>query len=341
MSAPHQQNNTPPHDQKDAHSSPIMHATHVLGDGSGKALEGQAVYDTLKSHSLAWVHLDGRHPDVGDWLSSNIDYLDHIIIDALLAEETRPRILEFDKGALMILRGVNLNDNARAEDMISIRLWIDAERIISVQLRPLKATKDIHERLLNGNGPKDSGEFISALSARLFERMEPIFSELDEKLDDMEEEIADKPDTSHRQDVTVIRKQAIIFRRYIAPQRDVIAHLRTSEFPWLDNGHKRRLQESYDRVVRYVEDLDAMRERAQIIKDEIASSLADQMNRNMYTLSIVAAIFLPLGFLTGLLGINVGGMPGADYDMSFWIVCVLCIFFTFGLIGLFRFLKWL
>ena len=241
---------------------------------------------------------------------------------------------------MMILRGVNLNENASPEDMISIRLWIDASRIISVQKRDLKAVRDIRDRLSNCNGPKNAGDFITALAGRLFERMEPVFSELDERLDDLEEVIMEKPDAKERQNITALRKQAILFRRYIAPQKDVMAHLRTSDFSWLDQTHKRRIQEALDRIIRYVEDLDAIRERAQIVKDELANGLADKMNKNMYVLSIVAAIFLPLGFLTGLLGINVGGMPGAENDLAFWVVCLICLGFIIVVSGLFRFLKW-
>ncbi|MCB1531948.1 MAG: zinc transporter ZntB [Alphaproteobacteria bacterium] len=318
----------------------ILHACTIEGDGNGKVLSGQAVTDKIRADSLAWVHLDANNPDTRKWIKSELTYLDDIIINALLANETRPRILEFDQGALLILRGVNLNENEEPEDMISIRLWIDKSRIISIQRRKLKAVTDIKEKLESGSGPKDAGDFIAMLSARLFERMEPIFSALDETLDDIEEQVMEEPDASERQNITNIRRQAIVFRRYIAPQRDVIAHLRTSEISWLDQNHKRHLQENLDRVIRYIEDLDAIRERAQIIKDELANILADRMNRNMYMLSVVAAIFLPLGFLTGLLGINVGGIPGADNPQAFAMFIGMLTVVVILQIWLFKKLKW-
>ncbi|MCI5059987.1 MAG: zinc transporter ZntB [Alphaproteobacteria bacterium] len=318
----------------------IIHACTIEGDGKGLPLTQKAVSETIKDDKLAWVHLDANHAETRHWLKNEMSYLDTIIIDALLAEETRPRIVEFDEGALMILRGVNLNENAQPEDMISIRLWIDSNRIISLQRRPLKATKDIQNRLIEGKGPKNSGDFIVALASRLFERMEPIFSELDENLDDIEERIMEIPDTKERQEITSIRKQAIIFRRYIAPQRDVISYLRTSEQSWLDQSHKRRLQEALDRVIRYIEDLDTIRERAQIVKDELANALADKMNKNMYVLSVIAAIFLPLGFLTGLLGINVGGIPGTNSDSAFFIFSGLLAIIVLVQVILFKKFKW-
>ena len=318
----------------------IIHAYTINESGAGEVLSGVGISKAIKDKRLAWVHLDANDPEARQWLQKEITYLDHIIVDALLEEETRPRILEFEKGAMMILRGVNLNEKARPEDMVSIRLWVDASRIISVQRRKLKAVEDIRLHLENGDGPKNSGDFIAMLTAHLLERMEPVFSDIDEQLDDVEEMILETPDTAERKLINAIRKQAIIFRRYVAPQRDVIAHLRTSDLPWLDVTHKRRLQENLDRIIRYVEDLDTIRERAQIVKDELSNALADKMNRNMYMLTIVAAIFLPLGFLTGLLGINVGGIPGVDNPHAFFIFAGMLGVVVLGQTFYFKWLKW-
>lgn len=319
----------------------IIHAMTIEGDGSGVALTGDAISQTIKDDKLAWVHLDVRKPESRKWLQQEITYLDDIVVDALLAEETRPRILEMESGVLLILRGVNLNENERPEDMVSIRLWVDPHRIISVQRRPLKAVRDIQERLENGKGPSGPADFIIALASRLFERMEPIFSELEERLDDIEEKVMENPDIQERQDITAIRKEAIIYRRYMMPQRDVIAHLRVIELPWIELVHKRRLQEIWDHTMRYIEDLDAIRERAQIVKDELTSMLSDQMNKNIYVLSVVAAVFMPLGFLTGLLGINVGGIPGADSGSAFLIFCGILVAIVIAQIAIFRRLKWI
>jgi zinc transporter len=274
---------------------------------------------SLDSSDLTWVHLDITDPSSKKWAYAELSFLDSLTLDALFAEETRPRILELETGTLLILRGVNLNADAEPEDMVSIRLWVDGSRIISVRKRRLKAVTDLRERIEAGVGPHNAGDFITQLTSRLFERMEPVFTELDELLDDTEERIMEAADTKYRAQITDIRKQAIVFRRYIAPQRDVMAALRVSDMPWLNELHKRRLQESLDRLLRYIEEIDTIRERAQIVQDELTNALSDKMNKNLYLLSVIAAVFLPLGFLTGLLGINVGGVPGVDDPSAFWI----------------------
>ena len=321
-------------------SSAILHASTITGEGKRKPIQSDDTHNAIEGNNLVWIHLDANHCETRQWLEENATYLDPIIINALLANETRPRILDFKNGAMIILRGVNLNENAEAEDMVSIRLWIDDRRIISIQRRPIKAVEDINERFDSGKGPRNSGEFIAMLIGRLLDRMEPVFSELDERLDNIEEKVMEDPQSNEQREITSIRRQAIMFRRYIAPQRDAIARLRSIDQPWMKSIHNRRLQETLDQVIRYTENLDAIRERAQIVKDELASTLANRMNKNIYALSVVAAIFLPLGFLTGLLGINIGGIPGSENNQAFAIFCGLLVGVVALQIVVFKKMKW-
>lgn len=318
----------------------ILFAYGFDGKGGGEALAGEAISQQIKADRLAWVHLDANHPQARLWLEEELSYLDPMIIEALLVDETRPRMLQIDDGVLLILRGVNLNENADPEDMVSVRLWVDAHRIISLRKRNLKAISDIEYKIKAGKGPQNAGQFICMLTARLFERMEPVLLELDDKTDYIEESLLEKADNTLRGSIVDIRKQAIVFRRYMAPQREAIGQLRMADMAWLDDGHKRHLQEIYNHVTRYVEDLDAVRERAQIVKDELANILADKMNKNMYVLSVIAAIFLPLGFLTGLLGVNIGGLPGVDNDDAFILFCAILVIVVLLQILLFKKMKW-
>lgn len=310
------------------------------GQGGGEALSGDAISQQIKADRLAWVHLEASYPETQQWLESEIAYLDPFIIGALLEDETRPRMTQIGDGVLLILRGANLNENADPEDMVSIRLWVDSHRIISVRRRRLRAVEDIEETLKNGKGPKDAGDFICLLVARLSERMEPTLSMLDDRTDSIEEQVIESADIAQREAVVDVRQQAIMFRRYIAPQREAVGQLRQADLNWLSDKHRRHLQESHNQLTRFTEDLDAIRERAQVIKDEVSAMLADRLNRNMYVLSVIAAIFLPLGFLTGLFGINIGGMPGVDDGNAFWVFVGALSILTLIQILIFKKLKW-
>ena len=77
------------------------------------------------------------------------------------------------------------------------------------------------------------------------------------------------------------------------------------------------------------------------MQDELNSRISDQMNRTMYLLTVVAAVLLPPSLLTGLLGVNVGGMPGVDNPMSFAVVVVLIIAIAIVEVAVLRHLKWI
>ncbi|MBY7734367.1 zinc transporter ZntB [Francisella philomiragia] len=315
--------------------------SYVLdGRGGAALLEPHTNQLNNTNQKIIWTHLDAKNPQSREWLNKELYSLDPFITDALLAEETRPRFTQINDGMLIILRGMNPNKNESPEDMISIRLWMDKNRIISTRFRSLNLFDDIKKSFEDKTGPKNSADFISVLVAKLSIRMESILADIDDRLIDIEEQSVDIIDIDLRESIADLRKQTIIFRRYIVPQRDVIEQLRLSNLSWLSNSHKRYLVEIYNYVMRYVEDLDEARDRLQVVKDQISNTLSDKLNKKMYFLSIIAAIFLPLSFLTGLLGINVAGIPGSQNEYAFWIFLAILLFVVILQVYLFKKLKW-
>ncbi len=326
--------------KRSAKNRHILKAYSLAKNNLGKELSSANITKEIKSKNLAWVHLDANNEKTQEWLTNECSYLDSIIINGLIAEETRPRIEEINDGLFLILRCVNFNENSDHEDMVSIRMWIDPYRVITVQKRNTKSIEDVEAAIKSGQAPQDSGEFLCLLLHNVYKRMEPILGGLDEIMDDVEEEILENPSTQLRSQLVNVRRKAIIFRRYMIPQRDVFSILRGLDLEWLNGLQKRKLQENYNHTLRYVEDLNEVRERSQVVKDELSNLLADRLNKNMYILSVIAAIFLPLGFLTGLLGINVGGIPGSENPNAFFIFSGSLIFLVAVQIILFKKWKW-
>ncbi|GHF13626.1 zinc transporter ZntB [Kordiimonas sediminis] len=263
-----------------------------------------------------------------------------IAITALMADDTRPRITNFGDSFLLNLRGINLNDQAAPEDMVSIRLWSDGKNLITTRRRRLKAVDDLRASFEEGTGPKSVNECLADLIGNLVNRMEPTVFRLEEELEGLEEQFLDTPDDLDAAELTELRRRVILLRRYMVPQREALTGLVTGTISSIPAPDRVLINESLNRLSLYLENLDALKERAQLIKDEIAAKAADHMNQNTYVLSIIAAVFLPLGFLTGLLGINVGGIPGADNTDAFWIFCGILIVLVALQVIFFRRKKW-
>jgi len=317
----------------------LIHAYLLDGNGKGQKLDWPAINNWSPDDGVLWVHLNYEHPDSRRWLSEN-SQLDEIIHQSLLADETRPRCVSLHGGLLVNLRGVNTNPEAEAEDMVSIRLYSDGNRVISTRKRRLLSVRDISDSLDNGEGPKTAGELLAMLAYRLTERMSDVISELDDSIDAVEEQIISNASQSYRSQLVRLRREVIMLRRYLAPQRDALSRLQNETLNWLSNENKLSIRESTDRLIRYIEELDSCRDRAAVAYEELSSQLSEQINSRMYILSVVAALFLPLGFFTGLFGINVGGIPLSENPNGFIEISLLLVLVLFLQIIIFRFKKW-
>ncbi len=318
----------------------LVFAFVLDGKGGGEQIDFEGVRSWDGDRGPLWVHLDCTETDAKNWLY-NESGIDSIIVDALTAEETRPRSLVHKGGMLVILRGVNMNPGMAPEDMVSIRFWIESNRIITLRRRRVMAVDDLRQAVIAGDGPTGPGVFLEELSDRLVTRMGGIISDVDDSVDALEDEVLTEQSYEMRQKIADIRRTAIALRRYLAPQRDVITRLYNEKVEWLGEEDRMRLREVADRTTRYVEDLDSVRDRATVTQEELNNRLTEQMNRTMYVLSIVAGIFLPLGLLTGLLGINIGGIPGTENPWAFTIFCVFLLAISVFLVWLFRRMKWM
>lgn len=302
----------------------LVHCYVLDGKGGGRRGGWKDIDAWNPGEGTLWVHLDYASGPVQSWITDTSG-LDPVVGEALIAEETRPRALSVGDSFLVILRGVNCNPGEDPEDMVSLRMWIEERRVISMRHRRVKAIDDVAESLSAGRGPGTSGEFLAEVADLIAGRAAEITGSIDESVDDLEDSVLTEESYELRSKLSRFRRQAIALRRYLAPQREVLGRLQSERTALLSDMDRARIREVADRTTRLVEDLDAARDRAAVVQEELAGKLAEQMNKTMYVLSIVAGIFLPLGLLTGLLGINVGGIPGTESNLAFTIVCILLL----------------
>ncbi len=319
----------------------ILSSAYVFdGKGGGQSVDSRTVYNIPSEQNIIWIHLNYQEENDRKWLAEE-SKLTPLVLEALTAEDTRPRCFSQGDGLLVTLRGVNLNPKSDPDDMVSIRLWIEANRIITIRFRKVLAINDIIQALSNGNGPTNTGDFLISLADSLAKRMENFLSELDDSVDAFENAILNYENVELRITLSELRRQIIRLKRYLAPQREVMSELQTEKISWITDTHRAQLRENANHITRYVENLDLAKDRASVIQDELESRMGAQMNKTMYILSMVATLFMPLGFLTGLLGINVAGIPGSENPYAFVIVCAMMCGIAIMQMYIFRKLKWI
>ncbi|MEQ8515269.1 MAG: zinc transporter ZntB [Chromatocurvus sp.] len=326
----------PPDDRPDG----LIHALLLDGAGGARALDWHEVTVWEPAQGCLWLHFNYESESTRCWLERSSGLID-VAVNGLLMDETRPRTVTRGENLLMALRGVNLNPGSDPEDMVSLRLWCNGQKLISTRRRPLLSTTDVLERLEDGSGPRDAASLLVAWIDGIVARMADTVDGFEDDALALEDALVAGEMGRLRHDLAHLRKQTITVRRYLAPQREAFNRLTAETLGWIGDLDRLRLREITDRQIRHIEDIDAVRERTAVAQDEMVGRISEQMNERMYVLSLVAAIFLPLGFFTGLMGINVGGMPGVDDAVAFWIVVLICGGAAGLLLAWFRLRRWL
>jgi len=319
----------------------LLHALVLDENGGARSIQStQDLNNWQPSQGKLWIHMDYSQKEAVAWLKSQ-SHLTEFELDSLIADETRPRITPTTNGHMLFLRGVNLNPAQSPEDMVSIRLFISESVVITTRKRRLLSIQDILELFNTNKGPCSISELVCTITHKLTSRMQTVIDSLDETLDEFEEEIDEPSKKFDNQGLSQLRRQTIALKRYLKPQKDALSSMVNKHYPWLLDDDKAKLNETTNLLIRYLEELDSSIERAQIIQQTITNQVSEQLNQRMYVMSVVAALFLPLGFLTGLLGVNVGGIPGTENPYAFSAFVIFLIVLTGGIAVYFKNKKWL
>lgn len=315
----------------------LAHAHILDGRGGARSIGWTEIAAWTPEQGVLWVHLDIENPDSRTWIEREPG-LGELIAEALTEAETRPRSMAMKDGLLVVLRGITHVPGPEPNQMVSLRMWLNEARLVSGRRWRLTSTDMVVRALDRNDGPRTSAELLVAVAEHLTDSITPAIDELEDILDVVEAYLPEAKDTDTElaNDLANARRQAIQMRRHMGPQRDAIAHLLIERAPWLGEGERSQLREVREQASRHLEDLDATRERAQIAQDQLASRSRQQLQRTMYILAVVTAMFMPLTFITGLLGMNVGGIPGGQSSFGFVGVLAAMVLVFVGLIWLFR-----
>ncbi len=296
----------------------LLHALLLDGNGGATILENEQISRLSELDGEVWIHLDYTERDSQTWLEEHSG-LSPSAIDTLLADKVRPRITKLADELIIVLRGVNLNINSDPEDMVSIRLLLKQNHLISTRKRRLQSVTHMVEQLQQGKGPHTLSELITELADGLTERIGRLVEELDMRLESLEEQLEQQGSKNLREPLSEMRTTNARLKRYLGPQKEALTQLIATKSTLISDDHRASLFETNDHLTRHIEDLEMLRERASAAQDSIMTQLSEQLNERLYLLAIISGLFLPLGFLTGLLGVNLGGIPGADNDSAFFI----------------------
>lgn len=298
------------------------------GRGGCRSLDWAGVRAWQPSDGVLWVHLE-RVDLAADWLR-NESGIDPLVCDALLAEESRPRVEDIGEGLLALLRGVNRTAPDQPIELVPVHVWVDPQRLVSIREadKNLQALREIREALHGGIGPSTVGRLLVKIAQKSVKYLEDIVGELDEEVDRLDDELHGVESKAGRERLGDLRRRALQLRRYLAPQREAMFRLQGEESICIDRRDRVHLREAADRLLRYIETLDAVRDRATILHEDLAAVTAEQIAKTSNRFTVITSLLLPPSLVAGMLGANVGGIPGNAEPYAFYgVVAIVALMF--------------
>jgi zinc transporter len=294
------------------------------GLGGCREIHWDGVEHWRPEDGFLWIHLERDTAEAAEWLTRR-STLDPMIVEALIAEDTRPRVEAGDDGLLLILRGVNIAETECVE-LVPMHAWIDRHRAVTLRdtAHHLTALRGIRSALKRGRGPRTGGALLVQIAEKIVSDLEPLIDDLESQMDRLEDAINATPSQELRRELSGLRRQAVHLRRYLSPQREALDALRLEPTPLLDGHDRKRLRWVIDWISRHVEDLEAVHDRAAILQEDLAAVISEGIAKSTHRFTAIASLLLPPSLIAAILGANIGGIPGSGHPLAFlWLILII------------------
>jgi zinc transporter len=312
----------------------------LVFDGKGGVIRKEPGAEKLVVPARGFVVVSGKSksPEFKVWLKNELGPFN---ADLLTVPSTRSRCIVLDDRAMVVMRvarpGAEPDDIGRQ----LMTLWIEKGRVIISSELNIPEFLGITQWEQSHHAPVSPADLVARLGLRAADRLEPLVEMLGDKLDDIEESLIVQHTSKAQNRLSELRRTLISFRRLVWPQRDMLNTLEIEDLSFFTTRDRLRLREASARAARIGDELQAMSERAVLVHEQIIDARAEQMNKTMLILAAVTVVFMPLTLLTGVLGMNVAGIPFSDNAHAFWSVCVGLLLLSLGIVWWMRGQRWL
>jgi magnesium transporter len=299
----------------------------------------------LQPDSQVWVWVDLDNPDPAEArVLSDVFHFHELSVEDALAQIHHPKVESYGTYLYVILHGIDFRVHEHAFRTQDVDFFLGERYLVTVhsgQSRSIGKVADVcsrNDRVL-GEGP-------AALMHRIIDTMvdnyRPEVDKLQDRLDRVEKEVFDRPRPQLARRILDLKSDVSSLRRVVQPQRDVIGRLARREFPFITEALSYRFRDVYDHLVQLTDESMFFGDRITSLLDAHLSTVSNQLNGIMKILTVIATIFMPLTFITGLYGMNVD-LPhfGLGPAAFFWVLLFFMMAVSFGMLMFFRMRRWI
>jgi magnesium transporter len=302
------------------------------GDGS---VSQDAHPDALRAalrdeRAVMWVDMQ----NAGDEELSLLDdvFAFHpLAIEDSIKYSQRPKIESYhhvgSKGAeqqgyfYMVFHGPDVHTFRERLRLKELDLFMCDRYLVTIHEDPIKSIEEAAERArTDPNVVLEAGTdlLLHRIVDGMVDQYQPILDYLGESLDDLEERSLDRPEQSVLTAISAKKRELLELRRIVGPQREVVAQLTRGDVPFIRESTRVYFRDVQDHLIRTVETVELYRDLALGARDIYLSSISNQLNQIMKTLTIISVIALPFTIVTSFFGMNFESIPGLHSKVGFW-----------------------
>ena len=267
--------------------------------------------------SLVWLHFDQADGRARRWIQ-DCGRIPTAAKTVLLGSDSHMRIEPAGAGLAGIVGDLRHEFSQTSDQLDVLRLYLDNRCLVSARRKPLAGIERLREALGEGLKVVRPIALVTQFLHHVTDTLGDMILGLAENVDEMEEQILDGQADDLGRDLGRIRRTAARLRRHMVPQQHALLGLLSRLPAWIDDAETVKLRTAIERLGALGHDLDLVQERARLLQEQASQRLMEATNRNLYIISIVTTVFLPMTLITGLFGMNLGGLPAQQDPMGFW-----------------------
>jgi magnesium transporter len=303
----------------------------------------ERLVDQVRPGWVTWIDVQGLGDEAVLRRLGDIFGLHPLALEDAVNAPQRPKTESYDSFQLFITRMGRLREEAGLE-CEQVCLFIGDGLLLTLQERYGDVFDPVRQRIRAGKGPmrKAGADYLGyALIDTVIDGYYPILERLGEALQDLEDELLDRPTRASLRRVQHIRRQLIDLRRAVWPQREAVNTLIREENPLVGPTVRVYLRDCQDHAVQIVDVCETYRELAASLMDMYLSAVSQRTNEVMKVLTIMASIFIPLTFLAGVYGMNFQYLPELHLHWAYPAFWGLILVIALGMLYFFRRRGWL
>ena len=266
-----------------------------------------------------------------------------VAIDSCLRVDTRPKIEEYREQLFIVLHKLVVPERANAPLAgLELHAFLGEGYLITIQDAQLPEVATVGERWLAEAGLRERSLVYAyyliceRLAHTNFDALDGLF----ETVEAIEDSVLQQADDDVLPELFVAKRRLAGARRLIVPQREVLAIILDSGTTYIDDRSRLYFRRVLDMLMRMSEAIDTQREILSNVLDAHLSLVSNRTNEIMKSLTLLSAIFLPLGFVTGFFGQNFEHLPFGSAALM-WVGLGICVLLPLGMLFWFKSRKWL